>query len=129
MSKINKWKNKISLSFGIKNFENFETLKNNFVSQNVDLVCSRPRKQLLFHFLVFTHLLNIPKHLIRAAPKKVFLHLQSVTKLVRLAPPAPFFNVVCKFTWSFMANTAWHSLFKLDTTFNQGWGEVVVTFE
>ena len=32
--------------------------------------------------------------------------LQSVTKIVRLAPPAPLFNIGCKFAWLFLATTA-----------------------
>ena len=46
--------------------------------------------------------------------------LQSVTKIVRLAPLAPLFNVGCKFAWLFLATTAWHSFFRLGTTLSQG---------
>ena len=41
--------------------------------------------------------------------------LQSVTKTVRLAPPASLFIVGCKFAWSFLTTTAsqlfqtWHN--------------------
>ena len=37
---------------------------------------------------------------------------------LRLAPPAPLFNVGCKFVFTFLATTAWHSLFRLGTTLN-----------
>ena len=39
--------------------------------------------------------------------------LQSVTKIVRLAPQATLFNVGCKFVWSFLTTTAWHSFSRL----------------
>ena len=48
---------------------------------------------------------------------------QSVTKIVRLAPPAPLFKVGCKFAWSLLATTAWHSFSRLGTTLNEGEGE------
>ena len=49
-------------------------------------------------------------------------YLQLVTKIVRLAPPAPLFNVGCKFARSFLATTAWHSFSRLGTQLNQGGG-------
>ena len=50
-------------------------------------------------------------------PKKLKLfvqseiwYLQSITKIVRLAPPDSLFNVGCMFPWSFLATTAWNSI-------------------
>ena len=50
------------------------------------------------------------------------LKLQSVTKIMWLPPTAPLINIGCKFTWSFLTTTAWHSLLRLGTTLNQGEG-------
>ena len=47
---------------------------------------------------------------------------QSVTKIVRLAPPPPLFNVGCKFAYSFLVLAAWHGFFRLGTTLSQGKG-------
>ena len=55
--------------------------------------------------------------------------LQSVTKIVRLAPPAPLFNVGCKFACSFPATTAWESYSRLGTTLNQGARGILGIFE
>ena len=55
--------------------------------------------------------------------------LQSVTKIVRLAHPAPLFNVGCKFAWSFLATTAWHNFARLSTTLNQGGRGILGIFE
>ena len=60
-----------------------------------------------------------------AAPGE--LGLQSGTMIVRFAPPAPLFNVGWKFTWSFLATTAWHSFSRLGTTLNQGGGGIRVS--
>ena len=47
------------------------------------------------------------------------LHPQSITKIVRLAP-VTLYNVGCKFAWSFLATTAWHSFSRFTTTLNEG---------
>ena len=57
------------------------------------------------------------------------LHLQSVTKIVRLAPPAPLFNVGCKFAWSFLAITAWLNFPRLGRTLNHRGREIIGIFE
>ena len=54
--------------------------------------------------------------------------LQSVTKIVRLAPPPPLFNVGCKFFYSFLVLAAWHGFFRLATTLCQGEGEILASF-
>ena len=61
------------------------------------------------------------------AVKHKSYHLQSVTKIVRLAPSVPLFNVGCKFALSFLATTAWHSFSRLGTTLNQEEGEFWVS--
>ena len=50
----------------------------------------------------------------------------SVTKIVRLAHPAPLFNVGCNFACSFLVSTAWHRFFRLGTTLSQGNGGILV---
>ena len=56
-------------------------------------------------------------------------YLQSVTKILKLAPLVPSFNVGYKFTWSFLATTSWHSCFRLSTTLNQGGEGTLGIFE
>ena len=55
--------------------------------------------------------------------------LQLMTKILKLVPPAPLFNVGCKFDWSFLTTTAWYSFSILGTTLNQGGGEILGIFE
>ena len=55
-------------------------------------------------------------------------NLQSVTKIVRLAPPPPLFDVGCKFVYSFLVLAAWHGFFRLGTTLSQGEGEILGNF-
>ena len=55
------------------------------------------------------------------------MKLESITKKVRLAPPAPLFNVDCKFAWSFLTTTARHSFSRLGITLNQGGREFWVS--
>ena len=55
--------------------------------------------------------------------------LQSVTKIVRLVPPPPLFNVGCKFACSFLVLTAWHGFFRLGTTLSQGEGGILGNFK
>ena len=38
---------------------------------------------------------------------------------MKLALPTPLFNAGCEFVGSFLTSTAWHSFFRLDTTFSQ----------
>ena len=54
--------------------------------------------------------------------------LQSVTKIERLVPLAPLFNVGCKFVWSFLTTTTWHSFSRLGITSNQGEGGILGIF-
>ena len=54
--------------------------------------------------------------------------LQSVTKIVRLAPPPPLFNVGCKFVYSFLVLAVWHGFFRLGTTLSQGEGGILGNF-
>ena len=54
--------------------------------------------------------------------------LQSVTKIVRLAPPPPLFNVGCKFVYTFLVLAAWHGFFRLGTTLRQGEGGTLGNF-
>ena len=61
--------------------------------------------------------------------KQTFPKLQSATKIVRLAFPAPLFNVGCKFACSFLATTAWRSLSRLGTTLSEGKGTILDIFE
>ena len=55
-------------------------------------------------------------------------NLQSVTKIVRLAPPPPLFNVGCKFAYSFLVLAAWHGFFRLGTTLSQREGGILGNF-
>ena len=55
-------------------------------------------------------------------------NLQSVTKIVRLAPPPPLYNVGCKFVYSFLVLTVWHGFFRLSTTLSQGGGGILGNF-
>ena len=50
-------------------------------------------------------------------------------KLWDFYPLSLLFNVGCKSVCSFLATTAWHSFFRLDTTLNQGVGGIVSIFE
>ena len=50
---------------------------------------------------------------------------QSVTKIVKLAPPAPLFNDICMFAWPFLLTTAWHNFSRLSTTLNQDRGGIL----
>ena len=54
--------------------------------------------------------------------KEVSQSLHSVTKFVRLAPPAPLFNIGRKFA-------AWHSFTRLGPTFNHGREGILGVFE
>ena len=45
-----------------------------------------------------------------------------MTKIVRLIPPPPLFNVGCKFACSFVVLAAWQCFFRLGTTLSQGEG-------
>ena len=47
-----------------------------------------------------------------------------MTKIVRLAPPAPLFNIDCRIASSFLTSTVWHSFSRLDKTFSQGKGKI-----
>ena len=86
------------------------------------------------------------EYLGRNLPKKVFLvenlksehhhlilnieiSLESVTKIVRLTPPAPLFNVENKFTCLFMTSTAWHIIFKLGTKLSREKEGILGIFE
>ena len=53
---------------------------------------------------------------------------QSVTKIVRLAPPPTLFNVGCRFAYSFLVLAAWHGFFRLGTTLSQGEGGILGNF-
>ena len=55
--------------------------------------------------------------------------LQSVTKIVRLIPPPPLFNVGCKFACSFVVLAAWQCFFRLGTTLSQGGGGILDNFK
>ena len=61
----------------------------------------------------------------------VYHCLQSVTKIVRLAPPlSPYSMLVAGLLgWSFLDITAWHSFSTLGTTFNQEGGRFLGIFE
>ena len=54
--------------------------------------------------------------------------LQPVTKIVRLAPPRPLFNIGCTFVYLFLVLAAWHGFFRLGTTLSQGEGEILGNF-
>ena len=54
-------------------------------------------------------------------------YLLLVTKIVRLTPTSPLFNVGCKFASSYLATNVWHSFFRLGTTLNQGEGKFWVS--
>ena len=56
-------------------------------------------------------------------------YLQSVTKIVRLAPPPLLFNVGCKFACSFLILAVWHGFFWLGTTLSQGEGGILGNFK
>ena len=56
-------------------------------------------------------------------------YLQSVTKIVRLIPPPPLFNVGCKFACSFVVLAAWQCFFRLGTTLSQGGGGILGNFK
>ena len=57
------------------------------------------------------------------------ISLESVTKIVRLTPLAPLFNVENKFTCLFMTSTAWHIIFKLGTKLSREKEGILGIFE
>lgn len=42
-----------------------------------------------------------------------------MTKIARVAPPSPLFNVCCKFDCPFLDSTAWNSIFRLRPLLSQ----------
>ena len=52
--------------------------------------------------------------------------LQSLTKIVRLAPPATLFNVDCNCVCLLLASTAWHDFFRFSTSLIQREGRTLV---
>ena len=60
-------------------------------------------------------------------PERLYIP-QSVTKIVRLAPHPPLFNVGCMFACSFVVLAAWQCFFRLGTTLSQGEGGILGNF-
>ena len=55
--------------------------------------------------------------------------LQSVTKIVRFAPPPPLFNLGWKSVCSFLVSTAWNGFVRPGTTLSQEEGAILGIFK
>ena len=105
LSKINDWATQWKMSSRSK--------------QAQEVIFSRKRQNLNHDSIYFNH------NLVQQVPsqKHLRMHLQSVTKIVRLAPPPPLFSVGRKSVCSFLVSTAWHGFFRLDTNWVRGRGD------
>ena len=80
-----------------------------------------------YHFHYWWYKRNL--HHFEACFVKLLFQLQSVTKIVKLAPLAPIFNVDFKFPCLFLATIDSNSFSRLGQTLNRGGGGILDVLE